>query len=362
MTVPLRIAPLVVLVALVAAEGTAPAAWPTAERYFQAMYNPKDYLRDPRLRGARLHLDKKGQPLHWDGATGSIFAMTTRGGRTIAIRLFHQEDQGTRDTGQLLRRYQKRLSFLEPLRRRGRLPPELMEFILVPEGIEIDEQRLPLMKMRWVHGWTLDEWVGRNVQNGKTQRLAILARNWRRVMRALRMLDIGHGDLHHNNVLVEASGQMRLIDYDSMYVPALDGEPNQEAGHVNYQHPKIFKFTEVPGGEPIVKVVGRTFHRDQDNFSALIIYLSLTALADDPGLWRRYHTEGWNLIFDVRRDFLNPNGSPLLAELMRSRNAEVRGLAFELKRYLLGNADEVPSLERAIVRARESAKPWYQRK
>ena len=50
--------------------------------------------------------------------------------------------------------------------------------------------------------------------------------------------EFAHGDLQHGNVLVDQEGQLRLVDFDSVWIPQLQGQPAPtESGHPNYQPP-----------------------------------------------------------------------------------------------------------------------------
>jgi len=84
-----------------------------------------------------------------------------------------------------------------------------------------------------------------------------------------------------------AGGHIRLVDYDGMFVPGLRGNAPDERGNDQFQHPTRSKQDHDEG---------------VDRFAALVIYLSLRALAVDPHLWEEFHT-GENLILS-RDDFL----------------------------------------------------------
>jgi hypothetical protein len=108
---------------------------------------------------------------------------------------------------------------------------------------------------------------------------------------------MAHGDLQHGNVIVDESNSLRLVDLDGMYVPAMAGWKASELGHRHYQHPKRS---------------ADHFDAKLDNFSGLVIYLSLLALAEQPDLWKEFHDE--NLIF-IKSDFENPRTSKLLGKI-----------------------------------------------
>ena len=62
-----------------------------------------------------------------------------------------------------------------------------------------------------------------------------VAVTWRGDLPSLRGIGIAHNDLQHGNVMVQADGRIRLVDYDGIFLPGLS--PPDEKGHSNYQHP-----------------------------------------------------------------------------------------------------------------------------
>ena len=43
-----------------------------------------------------------------------------------------------------------------------------------------------------------------------------------------------HGDLKPDNILVQADGSLTLVDYDGMYVPAMQGQKSRELGSPDF--------------------------------------------------------------------------------------------------------------------------------
>ena len=117
----------------------------------------------------------------------------------------------------------------------------MVEFHYLEEGIRIHGQWYPLVKMRWVEGFTLNDFIRQHLD--KPALLERLAQMWIRLGEELRDADMAHGDLQHGNVLLALSSKsgslaLKLIDYDGMFVPALADTPSGEVGHPNYQHPQ----------------------------------------------------------------------------------------------------------------------------
>jgi hypothetical protein len=133
--------------------------------------------------------------------------------------------------------------------------------------------------------------------------------------------------------------QLRLVDLDGMFVPALRGRRALELGHRAYQHP------------------GRSasmFDERIDRFSALAIYTSLKALAVKPSLWDKYHDE--NLIF-TRQDYEHPRQSPALRDC-RSLGEEVARLVDALTVACEGPSSAVPPLGNFVTTKPRKLPAW----
>jgi serine/threonine protein kinase len=146
--------------------------------------------------------------------------------------------------------------------------PYLVDFCFMPKGLL---KTYPVLKMPWVAGQTMWAYLAANVR--KKDKLDFLARQWAALCQTLHGRGMAHGDLHPDNVLITPTGDMKLIDYDSMYVPAL--EPLNMArvidGLAGFQHPG--------------NAGSKYFGLERDNFSAILIYTSILALKYDPELW-----------------------------------------------------------------------------
>ncbi len=134
---------------------------------------------------------------------------------------------------------------------------------------------------------------------------------------------VAHGDLQHANVMVTPAWQIKLVDYDGMCVPPLVGRRNLEVGVEPYQHRE--------------RGAGTLLSLDLDNFSALVIYVALRALAIQPALWPKYVEQlGYDKLLFRREDFQAPAQSPLYYDLMQLGNSDLRGLSREALRPLAG--------------------------
>jgi hypothetical protein len=179
--------------------------------------------------------------------------------------------------------------------------------------------------MQWIDGPLLDAYVQDNLTN-KTV-LKQLAAKWLGCIDALRQSGIAHGDLQFGNIKIVGT-DIRLIDYDGMYVPALRHKGSSETGHQNFQHPRR---------------TGKDFDQYIDNFPAWVIYTSLHALAENPSIWTQVNGGDDCLIFR-KDDFEAPERSVVFAKLEQTASRELRALLLRLRNYAKLPVQQVPPL------------------
>jgi hypothetical protein len=259
--------------------------WPTARHYAEAVQCPLVCFEEPSLKRMLAAVDRLGMPLVTSGQFAYVFKLNPGdgGGDALAVRCFRGF------LGDRQERYRALDAHLNA-HRIGALP----QFKYLTKGILVSGRRYPVLVMEWVEGPTLDVYLDEAV--GRRDALLHMADEWVRLVTALRAAGIAHGDLQHGNIIVEG-GRLRLVDLDGMFVPALAGFRASEVGHQHYQHP--------------ARDVAH-FSSDTDNFSALVVYLSLISLAERPELWREHHDE--NLLF-TRADFTDPEASTLFPKI-----------------------------------------------
>ena len=270
-------------------------AWPTPQDYNEAVQNPRLSFIDPDLRAGQPELNSLGLPRPIAGGFACVYKIQSSG-NLWAARCFLTEvtDQ------------QQRYDAISKHLGDAKLP-HTVPFTYLPSGIKVQGKAYPLLKMAWVQGESLGAFVGKNFNNSAT--LRALADKWVKMVAVIQSAGISHGDLQHGNILV-VGGDLRLIDYDGMFVPSLRGRASRELGHRNYQHPARTEYD---------------YDRQLDNFSAWVIWLSLLALSTHPELWNR-HRGGDECLLFRREDFLDPTNSKVLRDLNSSSNSQIRAL------------------------------------
>ncbi|HEX8500950.1 MAG TPA: Ada metal-binding domain-containing protein [Pyrinomonadaceae bacterium] len=301
--------------------------WPTARHYAEAVQCPAVCFAEPSLKGMPAAVDRLGMPLVTSGQFAYVFKLNPAGaGEALAVRCF-RGFLGDREE-----RYRALDAHLG-----AHHIAALPRFRYLPQGVLVAGRRYPLLVMEWVEGPTLDVYLDEAV--GRRDALLHLAGEWVRLVAALREAGIAHGDLQHGNIIVERGGRLRLVDLDGMYVPALEGFRASEVGHQHYQH---------PARDPA------HFSRDTDNFSALVVYLSLVSLAERPELWGEHHDE--NLIF-TRADFADPDASALFRKI-EAMGGEHARLAAALKAACRARPSETPPLTELVSVAPATLPGW----
>lgn len=196
--------------------------------------------------------------------------------------------------------------------------------ILVKETAQNSQKKVcPVIVMEWIEGTTLLDKVDELCRLRDRRTLGALAAQWLDILQKMRLVHMAHGDLAALNVMVRDDQRMLLIDYDGVYIPEFASMPQVVLGQQGYQHPDMFN---------------RPFNEYMDDFSALVIYLSLLALQLQPELWDKHakrNTKGQldgNMLF-TGDDFAQPDKSLLFSELTRSTHAQVRDLARKLLEF-----------------------------
>lgn len=296
----------------------APAvSWPSPGDYSAAVQNPHHCFTDPVLARGTVTTNRLGLPV---GASGNfaVVYQVQNGARGFAVRCFIRP----------VTDHQQRYAALSQ-HLRGFSLQTLVDFAYLPQGIRVGGQWYPIVRMEWIRGKQLHHYIEAHLQQGSV--LQRLAAQWRGVMAGLRGAYIAHGDLQHGNILIDDSAQIRLVDYDGLFLLALQRHIPGEVGHPNYQHPQ--------------RLQQGYYGVHADAFAALVIYLSLLALSTDPSLWT-LHT-GENLIFRAD-DFAQPGRTPVWQRLQASRDALVRQLTAALMQACQGSVETVPSLETVL--------------
>ena len=210
--------------------------------------------------------------------------------------------------------------------------PYFIRFEYIPNAIHIkfrinrnvEEKPFDIIEMDWVEGDVLQEFI-KNTDDKK--RIKILADKFLDMVMELESLGIAHGDLHPKNIMVH-NDQLRLVDYDCIFIKDFQGQDEPEDGDPDCQHPKRKNFV---------------YDQKIDRFSALVIYLALVAISEDIQL---KEVRGDEFIFK-KNDFLKPKESEIFKKL-DNMNSKIKLLSSKLEEYCNKDKPNIDSLEKIL--------------
>ncbi len=221
-----------------------------------------------------------------------------------AFRCWHSE------LGNVRKRFKIISDYLNSLK-----SPYFCDFFYCDEGIVVDGKIYPTTRMKWVEGETINKYVENHID--EPEKLKSLASSFITMIEYLHEHKIAHGDLQHGNIIVN-NGELKLVDYDSVFVPGLEGSTDIIIGKADYQHPNR-KDAHITSDKI-------------DYFSELIIYLSILALAEKPELLNQFSIED-SMLFHGS-DWSDFTGSQIYKNLSSIDNGDIQLLLGILVDYL----------------------------
>src|SRR5436190_16606878 len=273
-------------------------AWPLSQDYNEAIQAPEMSFSDAELKAGQPVTNALGMPMPRSGNFADVYEFEGASGSKWAIKCFTREVPGL----------QERYSAVSKCLAQARLP-FTVDFQYLAQGIRIQGCCYPILKMQWVEGFLLNEFVRNNLD--KPVLLDKLGQIWLRMGKRLREAEVAHADLQHGNVILVPGSRasalaVKLIDYDGMFVPALARTRSGEVGHPAYQHPQRLR--------------QGIYNAEVDRVPLLAIACALRALAvNGKALWDRYDN-GDNLLFR-EADLRAPARSALFKELWNASDA-----------------------------------------
>jgi hypothetical protein len=301
-------------------------SWPLSQDYNEAIQSPDSSFSDPELQKGEAVCNALGIPMPRSGNFADVYEVRCPNGTSWAVKCFTRETPGLRE------RYQEITRHLVMAKL-----PFMVEFSYLDPGIRVAGKWYPVLKMQWVEGLTLNQFVAQNLDKPAT--LEALLQVWPRMAKALRAAQVGHCDLQHGNVLLVPGASansltVKLIDYDGVWVPGLAGTRSGEVGHPCYQHPQRLR--------------DQSYSIDVDRFPILLIATALRALQlKGKELWEKYDN-GDNLLFK-EADLLEPLKSHLFLDLTRTGDPLVSRMMDILIKALRGSLETVPLLEDVVA-------------
>ena len=253
--------------------------YPLISEYVQSIRFSEENF--DKLSNFRPVLGKDGNPVMSSGNFAIVFKMQDKQtGKLHAVKCFLREQEGRAESYKLI------ASELEYVSSTFLTPIQYLEKELFVDTTQGADTEFPVLLMDWVEGVTLDKYIRTNIND--SYKLSLIAYQFCRMGSWLLSQEFAHGDLKPDNIIVREDGQLVLVDYDGMFVPAMRGQKSRELGCVDYRHP--LRTEDV-------------FNGSIDDFSIASIALSLKAISLKPELLYDFGADD-RLLFSAS-DYLN---------------------------------------------------------
>lgn len=213
--------------------------------------------------------------------------------RLYAVRFFLHDDD------ELFRRYHQLETYLNQKNLSWKVQFRFM-----------DEEYYPVILMDWIDGLSVTEYLDLVIDDASL--VSKLQQQFVFLSRELEGNGIGHGNLNMKHIrFVKQPGDyvLKLIDYDSMFIPAFGEKDSFSVGTSGFQHP--------------VRLAS-DFSETIDRFSIWVFITALEAFKTDPSLWKNSRENGFNKeeqILFTYRDIAFSQQSAMFQKLRSYHNA-----------------------------------------
>jgi formylglycine-generating enzyme required for sulfatase activity len=228
--------------------------FPTIEEYKDAIRIAEHSLAT--LKDYEAVKTAAGDPWFSSGNFAVVFKMKHRStGKLLALKCFTRFQERRQESYKLISAHLDTNN-----------APYLLHYNYLDNEIWAAGAEYPVVAMEWADGATLGDYVKEQCRLNNKANLQALAKNFEALTAWLITQPFAHGDLKPDNIIVRSDGSLALVDYDGMFVPAMQGQQAREGGSAVYRHPK--------------RTID-TFDRYIDDFSLLVLLLELRLIAAD---------------------------------------------------------------------------------
>jgi len=299
--------------------------YPLTSDYQTSVFHLDRCVLDTNLKGGIARKSKYGLELY-SGGYSRVFPIVVNT-NVYALRVWIANVDNAK------KRYKEISKYLQQIKL-----PYFVDFEYVDRGLLVKGIEYPIIRMEWAKGKTLKLFIEENLNSPTI--LKACANKFLQMVKDLHTNEMSHGDLQDGNIIISNSNndlQMKLIDYDSMFVPSLAGQPDLIVGLPTYQHPVRIQSSGINQANQHV-----------DYFSELVIYLSLLAYAEKKNIWNDFMSSKADGLIFTKKDFQDPNNSKIF-NLLDTLSDEIQYLSQALKNFCSKQRlDELQPLESVV--------------
>lgn len=264
--------------------------WPTVDMIDRAFENLQKNTPHKEIKDFYVVHDNMNLPLSYPGAFARVYKIQ-KNTNFAALRFFTIKKEEIRS------RYKKLHDYFEKNFQEKDKPQFIIDFKYLPEAIKIiikkNEVLFDLIMMEWIEGETMENFMIRCKDKNE---IKMVKEKFKKTIDEMEKYGIAHGDLHPKNILIDKNHEIKLVDYDCMYVEDFKGSSMPELGDLDTQHPNRASFK---------------YDNTVDRFSALVLYLALMIIEEEPDF---SNIRDGDFIFK-KEDYLNTDNSDTFKKL-----------------------------------------------
>jgi hypothetical protein len=245
------------------------------------------------LHNHRFLLKEDGKTYLYKKGRHSVVFKTEYNSRLYAVRFFLYDDP------ELFERCHEIQNYLSSKSLPWKIPFEFL-----------DKEYYPVVQMDWIDSLSFSEYLDHIITNPSL--LSKLQLTLISLSHSLEQNGIGHGNLNMSHLRFVKQGQeyiLKLIDYDSMFIPSFEGKDSLSAGTASFQHPMR---------------LSSDFSETIDRFSFWVFLTALEAFKTNPSLWTNAIGNGYDkseqILFNFR-DLAFPQQSRVF-QILKTYNSE----------------------------------------
>lgn len=200
--------------------------YPLISEYTEAILSAEDNFNE--LTNLRPVLDSCGRPIMSSGNFAVVYKMRDiETGKFYAVKCFTREQEGRADA------YEKISNYLRDVHADFIVDVKYYPYEFFVDNSQSDETEFPVLLMDWIDGIVLEEYISINSNN--SDKLISLSSKFIDLIGSLLSKHFAHGDLKPDNIIIDNEDNIKLIDYDGMFVPSMEGQISPELGTPKFQ-------------------------------------------------------------------------------------------------------------------------------
>jgi serine/threonine protein kinase len=244
----------------------------------------------PELLNGYFPKDNTGLALWNPGKSAAVFPFLINKQRKAIKIWYNQENKGKKEKYEAIKGLYNN--------------PELPYFSnceYLSNAVSINNITQDVLLMDWVGRQNIKEYIIANIH--EPQKLQRLAEKILELHKDLNRNGIAHGHLNSSNIYIDTKNELQLIDYDTLFIEGITPSEKTATSYPDYVHPSQKRVTII--------------NKQADYFSALILYLGVKTLAENPSLWGRFLMGSREGFIFSQADFADISGSSAYADIKK---------------------------------------------